>query len=257
MIVPCGTFTSLLAAAASSERCDFAIAPLVNNNSGDVELFQRAWLASPTRLYVTDLFQHPIVHHLFSRANLADIAEVRSLEPAVKQSSKWLNTYLPDARKEWRGFKSTIDAVASLIPMHEILGVAAIGSEEAYSCGIPIRARNIQNDPNFTTFCQIERTRPSANCASRFLIAISEYSTDRDQEIDTALARCGCFYSSTWHIAGEPSVRICEVFNLAGPTTLESQARCIESSLKNSFFVGRYYGKTLTRLSVVPPRLTR
>ena len=137
--------------------------------------------------------------------------------------------------------------------MPEILGVGAIGCEDARVCGIPVAALSIQNEPNFTTFCRIDRIRPSANCASRFLIGVRQYHPSRDLEIDTTLARCKCFYSSTWVVPGEPAVRICEVFNLAGPTTLEAQVRSIEESLPDSIFLGRYYNKTLTRLSVLPP----
>ena len=78
-------------------KCDFAVAPLENTNTGSVFAFQREMLQRKGKVFVADLFQHDVHHFLYSKCALSSVKQVRLFHPTIPQTNKWIAKHLPDA----------------------------------------------------------------------------------------------------------------------------------------------------------------
>jgi prephenate dehydratase len=234
-----------------SSRADFAIAPLENTNCGTVWQFQVGLIERAEALYITDIFSHEIELHLYSEVDLPEITEVRSIAPVFPQARRWLDANLPEATRN-REYTSTDAAVISV----KDCGTrsSAIGCIEACTHGIPIVAKNIETKPNFTTFCQVERCHRPLKDATRILVVVQNYEDSQEVLIDEALVTCECYYTSTWLVDGVNRSRVYEIASSDPKGFNESLMEAIRQDVPDALFLGCYSGKTLTTVSVSPPK---
>lgn len=245
--VPYKDFDETIEAVVHSD-CHLGLTPFENSNSRSIVELQIALANHRGQIYITDLIPHHITHHLFSFSDIPDIQEVRSKDVVFKQTDAWLKKNLPDAKRV-ETYRSTAAAVESL--QESGPRIAAIGSKDATDIyKVPIRANDIQTEPNITVFCALERQIPDLSKIASALIGLDDFVENDFMEMSKILLRNGCAVSADWVLKSYPhTIGVFEIGSVEEKSRLQDAIFSIERHMRKSFLVGGYSGKTITSIA--------
>lgn len=228
-------------------ECDFGLAPFDNSNSSGVVKAQLALLAHRRQLYVTSL--HPLHIRLQFYCHgrvLANIREIRSIDVVFRQAEDWLAQNVPTAKPV--KFPSTASAVLSLVDSGSS-EIAAIGGQEV--ARVPILAKDIQTEPNVTTFCRIQKEAPDWEKADYVLVALDPFEESLFKALMNYAADFGCAIGANWIIDDHcQHVGVFEIKKDLPTARLHDLCSVVERRLAKTFLLGGYTGKSFTRLSL-------
>lgn len=233
------------------EECDFAIAPFDNSNSSGVVRVQLALNAHRRQLYVASLHPLHICLQLYCWGKeTSQIREVRSIDVVFKQAEQWLEENARTAKKVT--FQSTASAVLSLCESGA-LDVAAIGGKEVAT--VPVLARDIQTEPNITTFCRVQKEAPQWDSVEYVLMAIDPFDETSWKALMNLAADYGCAIAANWVIDDHcQRIAIFEMKKVLPTARLHDLCSVVERRLENTFLLGGYSGKSFTQLSLAKYR---
>ncbi len=227
-------------------ECECALTPFENSNSLGVIRSQLALANFRSQLFVTDLFAHHIKLNLFCWGeDLSKVTEVRSIEVVFRQAQHWLKENMPSAIQ--KPFSSTAAAVQSLTEIGSRT-LAAIGSKEA--AAIPIRAENIQSEPNMTIFCKVEKNPPDWDRMDHLLVGVDDFAESKSDSLIECAVSFNCGIASNW-IVSDPvrRVGIFEMRSLAEQIDLRKFCAVVESRVPGASLLGGYANKSITKLA--------
>jgi len=199
-----------------------------------------------SQIFVTDLFTHHIKLNLFCWGeDLSKVTEVRSIEVVFLQAQQWLMKNMPLAVQ--KPFPSTAAAVQSLTEIGSTT-LAAIGSKEAAE--IPIRAENIQTEPNVTIFCKVEKNPPDWDRIDHLLVGVDDFADSKAELLIACAAGFNCGIASNW-VVSDPVRRIgiFEMRSLGKQIDLRNFCAVVENRVPNASLLGGYANKSITKLA--------
>ena len=128
-----------------SGSADYGVVPVENSTEGVVNHTLDMFIASP--LKIAGEVELRIHHHLAAHCELTAVTRVYSHQQSLAQCREWLDRNLPGAERV--AVSSNAEAARRIAQEQ---GVAAICGEVAAELyGVPVRQRNIEDDPNNTT----------------------------------------------------------------------------------------------------------
>ena len=229
------------------EECEFGVAPFDNSNSTGVIRVQLALIAHRKQIFVSSLHPLHIRLNLYCWGKKTDeIREIRSIEVVFRQAEAWLEEHTPHAKMIKTS--STASAVLSLIETGTT-EIAAIGGPEVAQ--VPILAKNIQTEPNVTTFCRIQKAAPPWDRVQFVLVAIEGFDEESGKSLMSLAADYGCAIGANWIVDDHcQHIGIFELKKLRPEARLHEFCSVVERRLAKTSLLGGYSGKSFTHLSL-------
>jgi prephenate dehydratase len=236
----------------ANDVCSVGLIPFYNTTRLSIEESQIELVQHGGKVFVTDVLPLEVRHHVGGFGTLADVRELRSKTVVFHQISKWL-TRRKFEKIPQTGYPSTSAAVKSLcdgVQRKESIAVGTISAFQKYE--VPVLEKNIHNKPNHTLFFTIQNKRPDLSGVNRIVMCLRKPASGDRDKVESIITQCGCGISSNWSVTLKlKPVEMAYFFEINGTYSslgLTSAVKRLTSELKNTFVLGGYSDKCITKL---------